>query len=447
MSSSRTELFRSIKGTFDILPEPSSSDDTLIAGSAAWRFVERKIADVMDRYGVREIRTPILEPTALIARGVGESTDIVTKEMFAFERGDTQYVLRPEVTAPVMRAYLQHHLDQQRSVQKLFYIGPCFRAERPQKGRYRQFHQFGVEYIGSSGVVADAEVIVLMIDIYRALGLSDCRLRLNTLGDESARPAFKDALVDFLRPHASKLSEISVRRLAENPLRILDTKSAEERAILDEGPRLIDFVPVESRERFDRLKDLLGGQGIMFVEDPFLVRGLDYYTETAFELESDLLDGAQNALAGGGRYDLLAREIGAKTAVPAVGFAAGMERLFLALHAASSALQSDAAPELYIVVLGEKAQEWASVTSRALRQAGVRVEVDISGRSAKAQMREANRLGALSVVVVGDDELQSGVARLRDMANAGEIEIRLDAEALKSGVASSLPVVDPEATR
>jgi histidyl-tRNA synthetase len=185
----------------------------------------------------------------------------------------------------------------------------------------------------------------------------------------------------------------------------------------------------------------------MFVEDPFLVRGLDYYTETAFELESDLLDGAQNALAGGGRYDLLAREIGAKTAVPAVGFAAGMERLFLALHAASSALQSDAAPELYIVVLGEKAQEWASVTSRALRQAGVRVEVDISGRSAKAQMREANRLGALSVVVVGDDELQSGVARLRDMANAGETEVRLDAEALKSGVASSLPVVDPEATR
>lgn len=444
---SRTESFRSIKGTFDILPEPSSSDGTVIAGSAAWRFVEQTIAETMDRYGIREIRTPILEPTALIARGVGESTDIVTKEMFAFERGDTQYVLRPEVTAPVMRAYLQHSLDQQRSVQKLYYIGPCFRAERPQKGRYRQFHQFGVEYIGSDGVAADAEVIVLMIDTYRALGLTDCRLRLNTLGDESARPAFRDALVDFLRPHAPKLSETSARRLTENPLRILDTKNADERAILEDAPRLIDFVSGASRDRFERLKDLLGAQGVTFVEDPFLVRGLDYYTETAFELESDLLDGAQNSLAGGGRYDLLALEIGSKTAVPAVGFAAGMERLFLALQGSASALQRDAAPDLYIVVLGEEAERWASVTSRVLRQAGVRVEADLSARSAKAQMREANRLSARQVVVVGENELRSGVARLRDMANAEETDVRLDAEALKAGVASSLFVVNPEATR
>lgn len=429
---SRTEPFRNIKGTFDILPEVSSSDGAVIAGSSAWRYVERTIADTMECFGVREIRTPILEPTALIARGVGESTDIVTKEMFAFERGDTQYVLRPEVTAPVMRAYLQHHLGQQRSVQKLFYIGPCFRAERPQKGRYRQFHQFGVEYIGSDEAAADAEVVVLMIEIYRALGIADCRLRINTLGDESSRPAYRDALVAFLKPHASKMSDSSARRLTGNPLRILDTKNPEERALLADAPRLIDFVSAASRDRFARVKDFLGAQGVTFVEDPFLVRGLDYYTETAFELESDLLDGAQNALAGGGRYDLLAREIGARDGVPAVGFAAGLERLFLALQASEASLADDVPPQVYFVVLGEAATRWASVMALGLRQDGIRVEVDLSGRSVKAQMREANRQSARKVIVVGNDELESGTAKLRDMQTSQETEVRLEPNALKT---------------
>lgn len=428
---SNGETFRSVKGTFDILPDASSSDGSIVAGSAAWRRVEDTVREVAARYGVREIRTPILESASLIARGVGESTDIVRKEMFAFERGDTQYVLRPEVTAPVIRAYLQHHLDQQRSVQKLYYVGPCFRAERPQKGRYRQFHQFGVEYIGSASVLCDVEVIALMLDIYAGLGISDCRVRMNTLGDASARPVFRDALKEYLAPFAERLSETSRQRLVTNPLRILDTKNPDERELLDDAPRLIDYVSDSSRERFDRLQEMLDALGVETVVDPFLVRGLDYYTETAFEVETDLLGGSQNALAGGGRYDLLAEELGSKNPVPAVGFAAGIERLFLALQAAGAEFPTDPAPDLYVVVVGSAAGRWAVVAGRELRATGVAVEVDVSERSVKAQMREANRVGSRYVLVVGDNELAETRARVRDMSVSTEHMIDLSTASIR----------------
>lgn len=425
------ESFRSIKGTFDVLPTASSADGRAIAGSAAWRHVERTVVDVLGRYGAREIRTPILEPTALIARGIGQLTDIVSKEMFAFEREDTHYVLRPEVTAPVMRAYLQHHLDQERSVQKLFYIGPCFRAERPQKGRYRQFHQFGVEYIGTDAVRADAEVITMMVDVYHALGIDDLRLRVNTLGDENARPAFKEALQSYLRPFADDLSETSRRRLDENPLRILDTKNPRERELLEEAPSLINFVSTESRDRYDALLEMLDAVGIRYIEDPFLVRGLDYYTETAFELESDLLDSAQSALAGGGRYDLLASEIGAKNPTPAVGFAAGIERLFLALESAGKIPVTDERPDIFVVLVDNEGDAWATSFAHQLRAAGVSCEIDLSGRSVKAQMREANRVGAKHVIVVGETERASGSAKLKNMADGTERDVSLSADEIR----------------
>ena len=416
--------FQTIKGTFDILPDASTTDGTAVPGAPAWQFAEAVIREVMARFNFEEIRTPILEPTELIARGVGELTDIVTKEMFAFERSGTHYVMRPEVTAPVMRAYLQHHLGQRGGVQRLFYIGPCFRAERPQKGRYRQFHQFGCEVIGSDDARADAETIALMMAVYDAFGLTGMRLRLNSLGDETTRPRYRDALRAYLAPHRADLSETSQRRLDTNPLRILDTKSEQERRLLAGAPRLADFLDADSRAHYDTVKQLLGDLGITFEEDPFLVRGLDYYTRTAFELESPHL-GAQSALGGGGRYDLLAQEVGSKQPVPAVGFAAGFERLFLALEAEGVALPGASPPEAFLVALGDEAVRRVFALAQRLRAEGLRVAFDLRGRSMKAQMREANRQGARHTVIIGQDELEQGRAQVKDMAEGTQADVAL----------------------
>lgn len=414
--------FQNIKGTFDILPDPSTTDGTTIAGSAGWHFVEEAIRRVMRRFNLEEIRTPVLEETELVARGVGQLTDIVTKEMFAFERGDDRYVLRPEITAPVMRAYLQHHLDQRGGVQKLYYIGPCFRAERPQKGRYRQFHQFGCEVIGADDPRADAEVIALMLAVYDELGIERSVLRINTLGSAETRPAYRKALTDFFQPHRDRLSEISRNRLDTNPLRILDTKNESERELLANAPRLIDFVDDESRSNYEQVKTLLDDLGIAYEEDPFLVRGLDYYTQTAFELESPDL-GAQSALAGGGRYDLLASELGANRPVPAVGFAAGIERLFLALFAQNAELPSEPVPDVFMVALGEAATSWVFREAQRLRREGLSVGLDLKGRSMKAQMREADRQNAPFTVIVGENELEAGLVQLKDMRTGDQIEL------------------------
>lgn len=406
--------FKSIPGTFDILPEGYTSGGDAIAPVRVWQHVESVVREVMSAYGAREIRTPILEPTELIARGVGQLTDIVAKEMFAFQRGKTNYVLRPEVTAPVMRAYLQHHLEQVSAVQKLFYIGPCFRAERPQKGRYRQFHQFGFEIIGTSDSRSDAETIASAVDIYRKLGITDITLKLNSLGDEKSRPRYKEALVSYLTPLADQLSEVSKNRLVSNPMRILDTKNESEQELLKNAPILLDFIDEESLANFEEVKSHLDSIGITYVVDPFLVRGLDYYSRTSFEIESDAL-GAQAALAGGGRYDLLSTELGAKRVVPAVGFAAGMERLLMALEVADKQNISALRPDAFLVALGDEALDWVFKTAYELRASGLNIDYDLKGRSMKAQMREANRRGARFVVIVGGDELASGQAQVKDM--------------------------------
>jgi histidyl-tRNA synthetase len=418
-------VFQSIEGTFDVLPDEYAAEGTRFAGSAAWQYVEATIRMVMDRFGMQEIRTPILEPTELIARGIGAQTDIVSKEMFAFSRGDTHYVLRPEVTAPVMRAYLQHHLDQRGGVQRLYYIGPCFRAERPQKGRYRQFHQFGIELLGSDDARADAEAIALLMAVYRAFGVAPMRLRLNTLGDAESRPRYREALQAYLLPFEADLSEVSRQRLRHNPLRILDTKDERERRLLEAAPKLIDYVDAASQAHYEEVKGLLSDLDIAFEEDPYLVRGLDYYSRTLFELESPNL-GAQSALAGGGRYDRLALEVGSRQPVPAVGFAAGLERLFIALHAQGVALPGQPHPDVFLVALGDDAVRWTFLTAQQLREAGLRVGLDLKGRSLKAQMREADRQQAPMTVIVGQDELHTRVAQVKHMATGVQTSVPFD---------------------
>ncbi len=416
---------RNIRGTFDILPQDGRGDGVHEAPSHAWQHVEQVVREVLERFNFREIRTPILEPTELIARGVGQLTDIVTKEMFAFQRGDTHYVLRPEVTAPVMRAYLQHRLDQQGAIQKLYYIGPCFRAENPQKGRYRQFHQFGVELIGTETPEADAEVIAAMMAVYEAFGLRNLRLRINTLGDAESRPRYRAALQAYLRPLADQLTPTSRQRLETNPLRILDTKDERERQLLEDAPRLIEFIDEKGRAHYEAVKAHLRTLGIPFEEDPYLVRGLDYYTHTTFELESPDL-GAQSALAGGGRYDLLAVDLGHEAPVPAVGFAAGFERLFIALQAQGYAFPEAPGLDAYLVSLGEAAVCWALKQAQTLRRGGLRVDLDLKGRSMKAQMREANRQQARYAVIVGERELTQGRVVVREMQSGRQQEVPLE---------------------
>ncbi|MGD8415280.1 MAG: histidine--tRNA ligase [Candidatus Latescibacterota bacterium] len=422
--------FRSIKGTFDVLPYGGHGEGAQSVSSASWVEAESTIRSVFEHFDFDEIRTPVIEPAELIARGVGEHTDIVTKEMFAFSRGSDNYVLRPEITAPVVRAFLQNSMQQHRDVHRLFYIGPCFRAERPQKGRYRQFHQFGCEVIGSDDPRTDADVIVSMLAIYQAFGLSGFRLRLNSLGNPDSRKKYSDALRSYFDGFRERLSETSRNRLAENPLRILDTKNPAEQELLENAPRMTEFISDDDRAHFSAVRSLLDDLDVTYEIDPLLVRGLDYYTRTAFELEIDTL-GAQSALAGGGRYDLLAQELGARSPVPAVGFAAGFERLFLALEAIGTDLEHVARPDIYFVALGETAERACYRLAQQARAVGLRVTFDVGGRSMKGQMRDANKREARYAVIIGDHELADGSAQIKNMANGDELTVSLDQIASK----------------
>ena len=426
--------FQTIRGTFDILPDAHESGGSAVPSSAAWRHVEGVVRGVMERFAFEEIRTPTLEPVDLVARGVGATTDIVSKEMFTVERSKETYVLRPEVTAPVMRAYLQHHLGQRGGAQRLYYLGPCFRAERPQKGRFRQFHQFGTELIGSDDARADAEVIANLRAVYDAFGVTGTRLRLNTLGDPADRPRYREALREHFAPHADVLSETSRQRLETNPLRILDTKAPHERALLADAPRLTDFVGPEAADHYAAVKALLDGLGVPYVEDPLLVRGLDYYTRTVFELESDAL-GAQSALGAGGRYDGLAEAVGSGPRVPAVGYAAGIERLFIALLDQDYAFPAPPRPDVFLVALGEAAEAASFGIAQTLRGAGLSVDFALGGRSMKAQMKAADRSAARYAVILGDQELEAGTAQVRDLEASDQRAVPIDALASTLGAA------------
>jgi histidyl-tRNA synthetase len=400
--------FTTHHGMVDILPEEA----------AKWQYLEALIRDVARSFHFEEIRTPVLEPTELIARGIGALTDIVSKEMFAFSRGDDNYVLRPEGTAPVARAYIQHSLQQRGGTQNLFYIGPMFRAERPQKGRQRQFHQFGAEVLGSADPLADAEIIAFMMEVYKRIGVKNMVLKLNSVGDPESRALYKNALQEYFRPHLSKLSEISQNRFDKNPMRILDSKEPEDQEIKTNAPKITDYLNEDCANHFEKVKSHLDRLGITYVLDPFLVRGLDYYTKTAFELTSSDL-GGQDALGGGGRYDLLIEELGGKS-TPAVGFASGMERLLIVCDELGIELAKPKTVDVYIVTRGEVAQAWAIENISKIRALGKSATMDLSGKSMKAQMKDADRKGAAYSIIVGDDELNNGTVNFRTMAESTE---------------------------
>lgn len=406
--------FKSIRGTKDILPEESER----------WQKVEEAVRNVMHTYNYREIRTPVFEETALFARGIGELTDIVGKEMYTFEdRSGTSLTLKPEMTASVIRAYIQHNLDQRQPLTKLYYIAPMFRQERPQAGRLRQFHQFGAEAIGSQQPAVDAEIVSLAAAVYRALRVDRFELRLNSVGCEVCRPPYKEKLKKFLKPLLGKLSEESQQRFEQNPLRILDSKDENDRVLTRDAPLMINHLCSECKTHFQTLQEILDELGVAYTIDGSIVRGLDYYTKTAFEIIcSDL--GSQDALAGGGRYDLLAKELGGKQ-TPGVGFAAGLERLLTVLEKQKKIESNTVHPKIFIAAADQHARLRALKEAANLRSKNISCEVDLLDRSLKAQMREADRRQAEYVVVLGHDELQKGSVVVKDMRTGSSKTIAL----------------------
>ncbi|MCH8836738.1 MAG: histidine--tRNA ligase [Candidatus Marinimicrobia bacterium] len=404
-----------VKGVRDILP-----DETPV-----WRFLEQKIHAQAAAFGYREIRTPTFEATELFVRSVGSETDIVNKEMYSFtDQAGKGLTLKPELTAPVIRAYIQNNLHREAPLTRLYYIDALYRQERPQKGRLRQFHQFGAEAIGSPYPEQDIEIITLAYDICSAF-CSDLTVRLNTIGDPSSRGTFLELLRKSLEPHSAAFGPLDRRRLQSNPLRLFDSKDEHTQDLLDRfAPRIHEHVSSEDAEHFATVKSGLEALGLPVVHDPKLVRGLDYYTRTTFEIISPHL-GAQDALCGGGRYDRLVEDLGGPS-VPAVGFAAGIERLLIA---AGGELPGQAPPnqvDVYLVSKGDRSTQPAIELAAKLRKSGYVVIMETLRRSIKAQFREANRTGARAVLILGDDEIAAGSVTLKLMDSGHQETISLD---------------------
>jgi len=402
---------RSIKGTHDILPGDSHN----------WQTLESIVRKVCSRFGYNEIRTPVFEETRLFSRSVGEETDIVSKEMYSWEDKDgTSLTLRPELTASVVRSFIQHNLGRQAPLQRLYYMGPLFRRERPQKGRQRQFHQFGVEAFGSENPEQDAEIIAIAWHILDECGLrKEATLQLNSIGSPKCRLAYHDALKNFIRPNLDKFSETSRMRFETNPLRILDTKAEYEQKLLVGGPTVSDYYTDEDKVHFEALQKFLDAMNIPFNINSKLVRGLDYYSRTVFEFTSPAL-GAQDALLGGGRYDKLVETLGGKS-TPGIGFAAGMERFLIAMK--NTEQQSEESNiDVYFVCLGETGLSTALSISNELRQAGYSLVSDPLRRSMKAQMREANKSGAKFALILGETEMETDSIVLKNLKD-GKQEI------------------------
>jgi len=403
---------RSIKGTQDILPDQSHR----------WQALEAAIRNTMERYNYKEIRTPAFERTELFARGVGVETDIVSKEMYSWtDQSGENLTLKPELTAPVARSFIQHNLGGQSPINKLYYIDALFRRERPQKGRYRQFHQFGIEAFGSEHPEIDAEVIALAMSVFNNIGLSELTLKLNSIGSPECRGNYRNALRDFLKPHFNDLSETSQKRFENNPLRILDSKAPHEIDILKDAPNISDCWTAEDKAHFEEVCTLLDAMEISYKLTPSLVRGLDFYTRTTFEITSTSL-GAQDALCGGGRYDGLVETLGGKP-TPGIGFAAGMERILLALGDDNS---NEGTTQVYIVGLGENVRSTVIKLAENLRKNNIRTDLDVLRRSLKAQMREANKGGAQIAIIIGDQELEQGKAEVKDLSSGEQSQVEIN---------------------
>jgi len=407
-----------VKGFRDALPEEAQ----------AFSAIERAAAGVLERYGFAEIRLPILEKTELFARSIGETTDIVEKEMYTFaDRDGTLVTLRPEGTAPLVRAYVEHHLDQRDPTTRLYYLGPMFRHERPQKGRFRQFYQIGAELIGRDDPLADAELLVCLVEILAAAGVTGASLLVNSLGDERCRPAYRERLRAFLMSKRELLCENCSRRLERNPLRVLDCKEPGCREATSDAPSLIDALCEPCAQHFARVRELLEAQGVAYQLSPRLVRGLDYYVRTTFEVTAGGL-GSQAAVGAGGRYDGLVEQIGGPK-VSGIGFACGVERLALARAAAlgegGPGEVRAGAPAIFIAPVGRDSEAPALDVARRLRAAGLRVELD-GGRSLKSMMRRADKLGAPRVLILGEEELARRRGTLRDMRAQKDEKLAVD---------------------
>ncbi len=407
-------MLKAIKGTKDIFP-PEIND---------WLVLENLIKDIFRNFNYGEIRTPVFEETSLFARGIGESTDIVGKEMYTFtDKGGTSVTLKPEMTASVMRAVLEHSLHKKQPLNKFFYISPMFRQERPQAGRLRQFHQFGAEAIGSHDPYLDAEMIMIPYVILASLGLQNFKIKINTLGSPAEREQYKLVLRNYLQPRLGDLSEESKKRFETNILRIFDSKNERDKEVMKDAPKISEYISEADKEHFGKVIDVLEASQLEYEIDHSLVRGLDYYTHTTFEIVSESV-GAQSALCGGGRYNLLSAQLGGPE-IPAVGFAAGIERILLALKNENIPVSEPDALDVYVVVADKNYKDSAYGLTIFLRMEELAADTDFLNRSVKAQMREANRMNARYVIIVGE-EIAEGTVILKNMETGEQEKFALD---------------------
>ncbi len=408
-------MIQKIKGTMDIMPEEAP----------LWRYIEGVMREEAENYGYGEIRTPTFENTELFVRGVGDTTDVVQKEMYTFaDRDESRSIsLRPEGTASVARAIIENGRCQDPMPLKFYYIINCFRHEKPQAGRSREFVQFGTEMFGSESPLSDATAIALANSVLKRLGLKNVKLHLNSIGCKECRPNYRQALVDHFTRHKDKLCPTCVERLDKNPLRLLDCKVAECKAIAKDAPKTTDHLCPECERKFDTLTMALDKMGINYVKDPTIVRGLDYYTGAVFEFIAEGI-GAQSTVCGGGRYDGLVSSLGGPE-LAGIGFGMGITRLILAMREAGVDPVIKRVPDLYVAALGDKAQLYALEITERMRRLGYKAECDIVGRSLKSQMKYANKLGARYTLIIGDSEIEAGEATLRNMENGEEKRVAL----------------------
>lgn len=404
---------------------PRGTKDIMPADVNAWRYLEDRVRDICAKYGYKEIRTPIFEHTELFQRGIGDTTDVVEKEMYTFtDRGNRSITLRPENTASAVRAYVEHKLSKDEAATKFFYIGSMFRYDRPQAGRLREFHQFGIEALGVPGPNVDAEIILLAVQVMESLGLTDLKLKINSVGCPKCRPGHRAKLQEFFKPHLDELCADCKGRYDRNPLRLLDCKVPKCQELGVGAPSLEECLCDECKAHFAGLQELLTAAGVDYVVDHNLVRGLDYYTKTAFEIQYSPL-GAQSAVCGGGRYDGLVQEISGDEARPGIGFAMGMERVLLALEKQNLLPSFDESIDAFVVCPKKENFTLAFKTVMELRRAGAKVEYDYATKSMKSQMKQANKAQARFTLIFGEDELARGCVTVKDMAKSEQQEIAL----------------------
>lgn len=415
-----------------MIKKPRGTEDILPCDAAAWNKIEQTAKDICKKYGYKEIRTPVFEETSLFSRGVGDTTDVVQKEMYTFcDKGGRSITLRPEGTASLARSYIENSLYANPQPTKLFYLISCYRYEKPQAGRLREFHQFGIECFGSENASADAEAITLAVDFLNELGVSGLKLNINSIGCPECKPKYNAALKEYFLSHTDELCETCHGRLEKNPMRILDCKSPICHGIAENAPKMIDYLCDDCKSEFENLKKYLDSVDIDYTVDSNIVRGLDYYTRTVFEITSDAL-GAQSAVCGGGRYNGLVEQLGGKP-TPGIGFAMGIERLILILKNQGLAA-NDEPCDIFIASIGDEADVFTQKLVHDLRSIGIIAERDLCSRSVKAQMKYANKLGARYSIVIGGDEVNAKNAVLKNMQDGSESEISLSADDIKSHI-------------